>query len=352
MKNAFIGSAAERREDLRFLRGRGQYVDDLHPDGLLYAVILRSSVAHGRLVSIDASPALKIPGVHAVITAKDMPEGPPIIPMRLQPLPEFKPFEQPVVADKKVRYVGEPMAVVLATSVAIGEDALEAIVVEIEALPPVADWHLAERDQCLLFESCRHQPRADIQRRLRRCRCGLSQRVLYAPREFPRAAPLRSHHGAARRHGRMGRGEERAHGLGRGQSAVLQSPHPGQADRARRNRHRHDRERRRRRLRRARRVLSRGFLDSVRRAPCRAAGEVDRGSPRKPDGDEPRARGGGRRRDCLRARRHHPGSARPRPYRSWAPICVPTARSAPATSRNSWPALTGSPTSSSTCRCG
>ena len=73
--------------------------------------------------------------------------------MRLQPLPEFKPFEQPVVADKKVRYVGEPMAVVLATSVAIGEDALEAIVVEIEALPPVADWHLAERDQCLLFEA-------------------------------------------------------------------------------------------------------------------------------------------------------------------------------------------------------
>src|SRR3954447_9048084 len=153
MKNAYIGSAAERRADLRFLRGRGQYPDALHPDGLLYAVILRSSVAHGRLVSIDALQALKIPGVHAVISAKDMPNGLPFIPMRLQPLPEFKPFEQPVVADKKVRYVGEPMAVVLATSVAIGEDALEAIVVQIEALPPVADWHLAERDQSLLFEA-------------------------------------------------------------------------------------------------------------------------------------------------------------------------------------------------------
>ena len=98
MKNAFIGSAIERREDLRFLRGRGEYVDDLKPDGLLYAVILRSSVAHGRIVSIDASEALKIPGVHAVITAKDMPPVPPIVPMRLQPLPEFKPFEQPVIA--------------------------------------------------------------------------------------------------------------------------------------------------------------------------------------------------------------------------------------------------------------
>jgi len=153
MKNAFIGSAVERREDLRFLRGRGEYVDDLSPDGLLYAVILRSPVAHGRLVSIDRGAALRIPGVHAVITAADMPHGPPIIPMRLQPLPEFKPFEQPVIADKKVRYVGEPLALVLAESVALGEDALEAIAVEIEPLPAVADWRVAQRDASLLFES-------------------------------------------------------------------------------------------------------------------------------------------------------------------------------------------------------
>ncbi|MGH6769211.1 MAG: xanthine dehydrogenase family protein molybdopterin-binding subunit [Xanthobacteraceae bacterium] len=152
MKNAFIGSPIERREDLRFLRGKGEYVDDLSPEGLLYAVILRSSVAHGRIVSIDTSAALTIPGVHAVITAKDMPGGPPIIPMRLQPLPEFKPFEQPVLAHDKVRYVGEPMAVVLATSVAIGEDALEAIGVEIEPLPAVADWQVAKHDRSLLFE--------------------------------------------------------------------------------------------------------------------------------------------------------------------------------------------------------
>ena len=152
MRNTFIGSAAERREDLRFLRGRGTYVDDLRPEGLLYAVILRSSVGHGRLVSVDASRALKIPGVHTVITAKDMPGGPPIIPMRLQPLPEFKPFEQPVLAHDKVRYVGEPMAIVLAASVAIGEDALEAIDVEIDELPAVADWHVAEQRGSLLFE--------------------------------------------------------------------------------------------------------------------------------------------------------------------------------------------------------
>src|SRR5262249_62195241 len=138
MKNTFIGAPMERREDLRFLRGRGEYVDDLAVEGLLYAVILRSSVAHGRIAGLDTSAALKCPGVLAVITAKDMPGGVPIIPMRLQPLPEFKPYEQPVLAYDKVRYVGEPVAVVLAESVALGEDALEVIGLHIGALPALS----------------------------------------------------------------------------------------------------------------------------------------------------------------------------------------------------------------------
>jgi carbon-monoxide dehydrogenase large subunit len=152
MKNTFIGASVERREDLRFLRGRGTYVDDLKIPNLLHAVILRSPVAHGRINGFDASAALNLPGVHAVITGGDMPGGPPIIPMRLQPLPEFKPFEQPVIAHPKVRYVGEPIAVVLADSVAIAEDALDAIEVEIEELPAVSDWTVAAKDQSILFE--------------------------------------------------------------------------------------------------------------------------------------------------------------------------------------------------------
>jgi aerobic carbon-monoxide dehydrogenase large subunit len=151
MRNSFIGSPVERREDLRFVRGRGQYVDDLNPDGLLHAVILRSSVAHGRIRSIDPSAALKIAGVHSVITARDIPGGPPRIAMRLQPLPEFKPFEQSVVADTSVRYVGEPIGLVLATSAAIGEDALDRIVVDIEALPAVNDCEASARGDRLLF---------------------------------------------------------------------------------------------------------------------------------------------------------------------------------------------------------
>src|SRR5580704_11428612 len=152
VKNTFIGSPVERREDLRFVRGRGQYVDDLHPDGLLDAVILRSSVAHGRIRAIDTAAALAIKGVHAIITANDMPGGPPKIAMRLQPLPEFKPFEQSVIADAKVRYVGEPIAVVQATSVAVGEDALEHIVLDIEPLPAVNDCTMSASGDRLLFE--------------------------------------------------------------------------------------------------------------------------------------------------------------------------------------------------------
>jgi carbon-monoxide dehydrogenase large subunit len=151
MRNTFIGAPIERREDLRFLRGRGTYVDDLAPADLLHAAILRSSVAHGRLRNVDTRAALKIPGVHTVITAKSIGEV-PIIPMRLQPLPEFKPFEQPAIADKKVRYVGEPIAVVIADTLSIAEDALEAIEVDIESLPAVATRAKAETGDSLLFE--------------------------------------------------------------------------------------------------------------------------------------------------------------------------------------------------------
>ena len=132
--NAFVGSPIERIEDFRFLRGRGEYVDDLTRDGLLHAAILRSSVAHGRIRAIDAGAARARRGVHAVITAAEI-GAVPTIPLRQEVLPAFKPFEQPVLAHDKVRYVGEPVALVLAESAAIAEDAIEAIALDIEPLP-------------------------------------------------------------------------------------------------------------------------------------------------------------------------------------------------------------------------
>src|SRR6202007_1504196 len=67
--NTLVGQPIERLEDLRLVRGRGQYVDDLERKDMLHAAILRSSVAHGRLRSIDVTRAQKFPGVHSVITA-------------------------------------------------------------------------------------------------------------------------------------------------------------------------------------------------------------------------------------------------------------------------------------------
>src|SRR5262245_26982005 len=151
--NLLVGSPVERLEDLRFLRGRGQYVDDLAPPNLLHAAILRSAVAHGRIRAVETAEACALPGVHAVINAADMGAAVPIIPMRLQPMPELKPVEQPVIADQKVRYVGEPIAVVVADSVAIAEDALALIELDIEALPAVADRRAAGEGTSLLFES-------------------------------------------------------------------------------------------------------------------------------------------------------------------------------------------------------
>jgi carbon-monoxide dehydrogenase large subunit len=153
MRNALIGSPIERLEDFRFLRGRGEYVDDLARPNLLHAVILRSPVAHGRLRAIDASAALKQPGVFAVITARDMGAAIPTIPLRLDGSPAFNPFLQPVIAHEKVRYVGEPIAIVLADTPARAEDALDSVALDIETLPAVVDARTANTADIRLFDA-------------------------------------------------------------------------------------------------------------------------------------------------------------------------------------------------------
>jgi carbon-monoxide dehydrogenase large subunit len=149
--NALIGSPIERLEDLRFLTGRGQYTDDLVSENMLYAAILRSSVAHGHIRAIDVAAARVRPGVHAVITAADIGEV-PTIPLRHDPLPTSKRYVQPIIATGKVRFVGEPLAVVVADSIALAEDALEAIVVDIEPLPAVTERGAARQADVFLFE--------------------------------------------------------------------------------------------------------------------------------------------------------------------------------------------------------
>ena len=149
--NRYIGSPVERIEDWRFLRGRGEFVGDLQRDGMLHAAILRSPVAHGRIVQIDRTAALALSGVRAVITAREVGTV-PLIPLRLLPLPGTEPFLQPVIAAERVRYVGEPVAVVLADSPALAEDGAGLVGFDIDELPPVADCAASSRRQSLLFE--------------------------------------------------------------------------------------------------------------------------------------------------------------------------------------------------------
>ncbi|MGM4989317.1 xanthine dehydrogenase family protein molybdopterin-binding subunit [Tardiphaga sp. 841_E9_N1_2] len=139
-----VGSAVERMEDARFLSGSGYFADDLAVEGMLHAAILRSPIAHARIVAIDASAALAMPGIHAVLTARDVDGDIPVIPLRLAPLPEFEPFRQPVIASDKVRYVGEPIAIVVADSRALAEDALETIGIEFEVLSAVTERGASE----------------------------------------------------------------------------------------------------------------------------------------------------------------------------------------------------------------
>jgi len=149
--NRYIGAPIERVEDLRFLRGRGEYVADLARAEMLHAAIMRSPVAHARIRAIDPTPALAIGGVHAVITAAEI-GAVPKIPLRLQPSPATDPFCQPVIARDRVRYVGEAVAVVLADSTARAEDGVEAVVLDLEELPVVADRSIAQRQETLLFD--------------------------------------------------------------------------------------------------------------------------------------------------------------------------------------------------------
>jgi carbon-monoxide dehydrogenase large subunit len=150
--NSPIGSPVERIEDLRFLRGRGQYVGDLPADGCLHAAILRSSIAHARIRSVEANAARRTPGVHAVLTAEDIGEPIPTVPLRVDVLPGQTRFQQPVIANRKIRYVGEPIAIVIADDPALAEDALALIELDLEPLRAIADRDAARANESLLFE--------------------------------------------------------------------------------------------------------------------------------------------------------------------------------------------------------
>jgi carbon-monoxide dehydrogenase large subunit len=132
----YVGARIKRKEDIRLLRGIGKFVGDIHRSGMAHAAILRSVHAHARIININSAQALKLPGVIGVLTAADMPGLKPI-PMRTGRIPGLERSLQTPVALDKVRYVGEPVGVVVAEDRYIAEDALELIEVEYELFDAV-----------------------------------------------------------------------------------------------------------------------------------------------------------------------------------------------------------------------
>jgi carbon-monoxide dehydrogenase large subunit len=138
-----IGQRIKRREDPRLIQGRATYVDDIKIAGMQHLGFKRSEVAHGRIVSIDTRAAQAMDGVEAVFTGADL------VPL-IGPMPIATPFPAPehrAVAVDVVRYVGEPVAVVVANDRYIARDAVDAIVVDYDPLPAVVDTELAMTGQ-------------------------------------------------------------------------------------------------------------------------------------------------------------------------------------------------------------
>jgi carbon-monoxide dehydrogenase large subunit len=135
-----IGQSPLRKEDATLLRGEGRYTDDINLPGQAHATMLRSNVAHGRIRSIDTAAAKAMPGVLAVITGADLSQYGTLqsaLPFKSRDGSDLKKPGRPALPIDKVRFVGDPIACVVAETLAQSKDAAEAIIVDIEPLPVV-----------------------------------------------------------------------------------------------------------------------------------------------------------------------------------------------------------------------
>lgn len=145
-----VGKSLPRQTAARIVQGGGRYLDDIVLPRMLHVAFLRSPFAHGRILGIDTEEAAAMPGVVRVVTAADLERV--FSPMVAQPenLPQHKPAEQFPLARDKVRWQGEPVAAVVASSRAAAEDAVDLIYLDIEDLPAVADIEAALADDAPL----------------------------------------------------------------------------------------------------------------------------------------------------------------------------------------------------------
>jgi carbon-monoxide dehydrogenase large subunit len=142
-----MGHRMKRKEDPRFLQGRGRYIDDVKLPGMVYMDIVRSPYAHARILKIDASEALRIPGVLAVITGEDLKKA-----GNLHFMPTLMSDTQMVLPIEKVVYYAQEICVVIATERYIAADAIEKVVVEYDPLPAVVNPFEALKDEVIVRE--------------------------------------------------------------------------------------------------------------------------------------------------------------------------------------------------------
>ena len=144
-----VGRSVPRLESWLKVTGRAEYVHNLRLPGMLYGKIFRSTLAHGRIKRIDVAAAQAVSGVHRVVTGEDI--------RKLIPEPYYGPafHDQPVLALDKVRYVGEPVAVVLAADPHVAEEAAHLIVAEYEELPAVYDEVEAVSSKAIVHDALR-----------------------------------------------------------------------------------------------------------------------------------------------------------------------------------------------------
>ena len=150
-----IGSSIRRHEDPPLLAGRARYVADVRLPGMLTMVVVRAPVAHGTLRGIDCSEARRLPGVEAVFTAEEVGQslgGIPSIPPRVSFDETVIPYLQPIIASDRVRFVGEPVAVVVARDRYVAEDAADLVFADIDPHPVMMDTDAEDLPGRRLFE--------------------------------------------------------------------------------------------------------------------------------------------------------------------------------------------------------
>src|SRR6266487_3292846 len=138
MTQRYVGQALKRKEDPRLVSGTSSYVDDISMPGMLHMAVTRSIHAHARMRRVDISKAQKLPGVHAVITGEEVAASCGPVPSAGE-IPNMKRPQRYLLAVGKVRFVGEPIAAVVATDKYIARDAADLIEVEYEPLPAVVN---------------------------------------------------------------------------------------------------------------------------------------------------------------------------------------------------------------------